>query len=236
LFNWRYHATTIMTILTCLLVLRSHNPPLKPTAEEDIVKVYSVALDSNWCLKPDQSKQFVIPNLKSTAQLLDECLVDSYAVYRAIYVFYENWKSWFGDEGGEVDDMINNLLIEWGDKKRTVRGAYDIHGNYIPNASVVGLAISPNHLWAKRGKKGIGTSSLVHELVHLALWNIHGSADPTHEGGEDGLWTEAHTEFIKETNDLLFLIGDRSLADPNYSMDTLRSVMESYLKNGENSK
>ena len=235
MYNWRFHATTIMTTVTCLLVLQGHNPSVAPPVDETQIEVYSVALDANWCIKAEHSRQFVIPHLKNTAQLLDICHVDSYAVYRSIYIFYENWKGWFGDDGEEVKEMINNLLIEWGDKKRTVRSAYDIHGNHVSNASVVGLALSPNHLWAMRGKEGIGTSSLVHELVHLALWNVYGSADPTHEGGIDGLWTEEHTEFIKETNQLLFLIGDRSLSDSNYSMDTLRSVMRKYL-NGTSNK
>ena len=225
-----------MTTMACLLALQSHDGNLRPVIleQEENVRVYSVSLDAEWCLEAEHAAHFIIPNLQKTVQIMDVCQVDSYAVYRAIYVFYENWKNWFGDEDKVVHHMINNLLIEWGDKRRTVRGAYDIHGQFISNASVVGLAISPNHLWAKRNPKGIGASSLVHELVHLALWNTHGSADPTHEGGDDHIWTEEHTEFIRETDDLLFLIGDRSLADPNYSMDTLRSVMESYLGDGEN--
>ena len=197
---------------------------------------YNVSLQESWCVQATILTHIKIPELQNTYQLLDECVVDSYAVYRSMYVFYENWKYHFGDDTGKVRETINNVLIQWGDKRRTVAGAYDLVGRFIKQASVTGLALSPSHIWVKRGEKGIGTSSLVHELVHITLWNLYGSADPTHEGGDDDIWTEKHTKFIKETNNLLFLIGDNNLADPNYSMDILQAVMESTLRNETESR
>ena len=193
---------------------------------------YNVSLQEDWCTQATILTHIKIPYLQNTHQLLDECDVDPYAIYRAIYVFYDNWKRHFGDPTGEVKETINNVLIQWGDKRRTVAGAYDINGQFIKQASVTGLALSPSHVWVKRGEKGIGTSSLVHELVHITLWKLYGSADPTHEGGDDNIWRQQHTDFIKETNNLLFLIGDRNLADPNYSMEILQEVMESTLRDG----
>ena len=239
MFGWRYYATTIMfsslaylaTTLVCLVAIKSCNK--KETPKPEPLAVYSVELDLEWCETPRHSKQFLIPKYENTVQILDVCEVSALAVSRSLYVFYQNWVAWFGDDTGEVRHMLNNLLIEWGDTKRTVHSAYNIHGRLIKNVRVTGLAIAPNHMWVMRGEKGIGTSSFVHELVHLALWNVYDNADPTHEGGEDNLWTKEHTEFINETKDLLFLIGDRYLADPNYNMDTLRSVMESNLRYGE---
>lgn len=197
---------------------------------------YNVSFQDHWCVQASILTHIKIPELKNTYHLLDECEVSEYAVYRAIYIFYENWRYHFGDDTGKVRETINNVLIQWGDKRRTVSGAYDINGKYIQHPRVTGLALSPSHIWVKRGEKGIGTSSLVHEFVHIALWNLHGSADPTHEGGDDGIWTEKHTHFIKETNNLLFLIGDNNLADPNYSMDILRAAMESTLRNDKESE
>mgnify|MGYP001194717442 FL=1 len=221
------------TLLTFNVFTAWHQKVVLHEQQQKKELFYNVSLQDDWCVQARILTHIKIPELKNTYQLLDECEISEYAVYRSIYIFYENWKHHFGDSTGKVRETIDNVLIQWGDKRRTVAGAYDINGKFIQQASVTGLALSPSHVWVKRGEKGIGTSSLIHELVHITLWNLYGSADPTHEGGEDNIWTDKHTQFIKETNNLLFLIGDNNLADPNYSMDILRAVMESTLRNGK---
>ena len=221
-------ACAIQTFTLSCQVYHRANPPAPKKIH---AKEFSVTLDEYWCHRAMVLTHIKIPELENTNQLLDECVVDPLAVSTSINIFYEQWVNRFGDPEMKVERMINNLLIQWGDKKRTVHAAYDINGNYIENATVSGLALSKGHVWVRRGLKGIGTSSLVHELVHLALWVEHENPDPTHEGGTDNVWGDEHTRFIKEINNLLFLIGDRNLGDATYIEKNLREVMESTLEN-----
>ena len=48
----------------------------------------------------------------------------------------------------------------------------------------------------------IGTTSLVHELVHIALWSTppHYKPDTDHEGHKFKGWTKEHTSFIYDVN------------------------------------
>ena len=48
-------------------------------------------------------------------------------------------------------------------------------------------------------------TSLVHELVHVAIYALHHGehGDPDHEGDKYTGWTSEHTDFIKETNNIL---------------------------------
>ena len=219
-------ACSLQTFTLSCQVYNRANPP-KPKKIHS--REFSVTLDEYWCHRAMVLTHIKIPNLENTNQLLDECTVEPLAVSTSIGIFYEEWSRRFGDRDLEVHNMVNNLLIQWADKKRTVHAAYDMHGQYKENVTVSGLALSRNHIWVRRGKKGIGTSSLVHELVHLALWAQYDSPDPTHEGGDDDLWKKEHTQFIKDVNLLLFSIGDRKLADANYINESLREEMESAL-------
>ena len=185
--------------------------------------------DTTRCITPQVLTHIKIPNLENTYHLLDECEVNPYLVYRTMFVFYEAWLLWFDDEGGQVRESINNVLVEWGDKDRRTPAAYNIHGEYITNVLVNGLALSPGHIWVRRDSKSIGNSSLVHEMVHIALWNKYGDADPSHEGGEDTIWTTEHTDFIREVDRILFLMGDAVLSNPLHTDDEIRMIMENHM-------
>ena len=100
--------------------------------------------------------------------------------------------------------MANDVMINWGLETKTVPTAYNIDGVRLKNPVVVGLAISPTILWAHVGDTGyVSDTSLVHELVHLALWAINGHADADHEGNNHGGWTSKHSRFVRELNSLL---------------------------------
>ena len=234
--NWN-RVSIVFLAFACLLQTATfsfqvYNRVARPAPKKIGIKEFNVSLvEKDWCHRAVVLTHIKIPKLENTHQLLDECQVAPLAVSSSIMVFYSRWTDVFGDPEGKVGNMLNNLLIQWGDKKRTVYAAYDINGNYIENATVSGLALSKGHIWVRRGAKGIGTSSLVHELVHLALWVEAGSPDPTHEGGDDDIWKDEHTQFIKEVNKVLFLIGDRKLADANYISKNLWGVVESTLGN-----
>ena len=61
------------------------------------------------------------------------------------------------------------------------------------------------NIWVEIKTSQIWSSSFVHELVHIIVWNqnngIHG--DPDHEGEKFSGWTVEHSELIKKVNNIL---------------------------------
>ena len=148
----------------------------------------------------------ILPSFHAASQIVPSCQTfDRDEVAWAMNVFYKEWKKEFGDPEGKVFNMLNNVMITWGDKERTVPLAYSVRGKLIKNPTVTGLAISPTILWAHVGDLGyVSETSLVHELVHLALWATDGDPDANHEAGAShGGWTTEHTSFIWRINKFL---------------------------------
>ena len=126
-------------------------------------------------------------------------------VSQAMIIFYNQWIKHFGDRDGKVLNALNNLMIEWSVNKKTVSG-YDINGQYVNNASVVGASLTPGYVWLyARDDKKIHSSSLIHELVHISIWAKHrwSHGDADHEGDKYKGWTKKHTLFIHEINNML---------------------------------
>ena len=131
---------------------------------------------------------------------------DEARVSSAILVFYKSWKAEFGDSKGLVKASLDKLMIEWSSEEKIYdSGVTDIHGNMIKKGVVKGMTLSPTFIWLKRNLYNrMFATSLVHELVHVALW-AQGcrNGDPDHEGDAIDCWSANHTSFILKTNKLL---------------------------------
>ena len=125
----------------------------------------------------------------------------------AMVIFYHSWVEEFGDSSGLLEERLNRLYIEWGKTTKTLSYVYTVQGIKRDSATVLGLTLAPTHIWVYQREKGdsLSQTSLVHELVHVALWatnpNSHGDAD--HEGNKIPGWTPAHTVLITKINHLL---------------------------------
>ena len=124
----------------------------------------------------------------------------------SIKLFVSEYSKHFNVEESLIWSYLTNLKIESSIYPREVYAAYDSKGNYLEGGvPVSGLALSKNRIWVEIKTSKIYTSSLVHELVHIIIWNenlgIHG--DPDHEGEKFSGWSKKHTRFIKMTNLIL---------------------------------
>ena len=122
----------------------------------------------------------------------------------AIKIFYKRWKKDFGDKEQGVYKALNNLMIEWVSPSDKEILGYSMDGKVV-RGKVKGIALSPTYIKVRKTQyERIASTSLMHELTHVALWNsgkILG--DPDHEGPAYSGWTNEHTKMIKELNRLL---------------------------------
>jgi hypothetical protein len=126
-------------------------------------------------------------------------------VSQAMIIFYNRWSRQFGDKNKKVLKALNGLMIEWSTEKKTVSG-FDINGQYVVNAPVVGATLSPGYIWLYvKDNEKVYSSSLIHELVHVAIWaqDRYSNGDHDHEGVQHEGWTPQHTLFIYNINNLL---------------------------------
>ena len=122
----------------------------------------------------------------------------------AMKIFYREWKKSFGDPDRKVYEALNKLMIEWHDPRERKILGYSMDGKML-RGRVRGTALSPTYITIRKtAYKRIASTSLVHELVHVALWNSGNIlGDPDHEGMKYSGWTRKHTIFIKNLNNLL---------------------------------
>jgi hypothetical protein len=146
-----------------------------------------------------------IPFFKKATQIVSRC--DAYEKHKtslAMIVFYQQWYEHFGDRNKVVKNMLENVMIEWGNEKKVIKIAYDLKGEVVKEATVVGLAKSGNYIWAWKGYRNkISETSLIHELVHQALRALNGTGDPDHEGRVYKGWTWEHSSMIIKTKKML---------------------------------
>jgi len=122
----------------------------------------------------------------------------------AMMVFYHHWVRWFGDDNLVVKKSLENIMIEWDVNKKTIKKGYSINGDERENIIVVGLTKSKSYIWVWQGYfHKIAESSLVHELVHVALRAKNGHGDSDHEGNIYHGWTKNHTAMILEAKEML---------------------------------
>jgi len=150
-----------------------------------------------------------VPNLPNIISSTTNCIdykFDQKNLAYAIKLFVLEYSREFDVEESKIWSYFFGLEIESSVYPREVQAAYDSKGNYLEgNVPVSGLALSKDKIWVEIKTSDIYTSSLVHELVHVIIWNenlgVHG--DPDHEGSNFSGWTKKHTKFIKKLNLML---------------------------------
>jgi len=170
----------------------------------------SMIPDAWQCKEHGMVPQLVkIPVFENAWQIVESC--DEYPAEGtaiAMVFFYYEWRKNFGDPGREVENALKELMVEWSTVRKTAN-AYDIGGEYIQDASVAGLAISKSVVWVKaKPGKLICNTSLVHELVHIAIWAIEKTGgDADHLGPKYPGWTVDHSALIQKVNNQLCGLG-----------------------------
>lgn len=156
--------------------------------------------------KTNHPQMVQIPQFKNSWQIQRNCeFPKAQNVAFVVELFYKEWNLRFGDKNRRVLKAFNNLMIEWGRKKKPILGAaFDVGGQPIVGEAR-GLTLMPGYIWLWENKyERIAATALVHELVHSAIWasnGVHG--DPDHEGSDFAGWTKEHTKLIREINNLL---------------------------------
>ena len=127
-------------------------------------------------------------------------------VSQAITIFYHQWKRRFGDNEDRIKKNINELMIEWSSEEKTHEDTENKDGQIVITIKIIkGMTLTPTYIWLKTNPyKRVYASSLIHELVHVALWTQKcRGGDPDHEKGYPVCWTAEHNDFIRDVNRLL---------------------------------
>lgn len=152
-----------------------------------------------------------VPGFKKSFIIVERCNeVDRERVSVAFKVFIAEWERVTKNTHSTsvVKESINKLVVKFSSEKKTAN-AYTIDGTYGKSFSLSGLTLSPGWVWVKilPGQRLCNTS-LAHELVHVALWNLSGKhGDPDHLGKAFKGWEVYHGLIIQETNTLLCELG-----------------------------
>ena len=149
-----------------------------------------------------------VPGYNEAWMVVQNCeYYDREKVAIAINTFYLEWLTKFGDSDGKVLKGLNEMMITFDDKTKRVRG-YGLSG--LPfEGRASGLTLTPHWVWVRvEPNERLCETSLVHELVHAAIWALKGTdADPDHEGKKYTGWTVDHSMLIQEVNDSLCVLG-----------------------------
>tara|TARA_B100001057_G_C22762324_1_gene916326 strand:- start:168 stop:767 length:600 start_codon:yes stop_codon:yes gene_type:complete len=159
------------------------------------------------CLNDKFKKNIAgLPNIASSTTRCIDYKFDEKNLAYAIKLFVSEYSREFDVDELKVWSYFYGLEIESSIYPREVQAAYDSKGNLLEGiVPVSGLALSKDKIWVEIRTSHIYTSSLVHELIHVIIWNenlgIHG--DPDHEGKNFSGWSKKHTKFIKKINLML---------------------------------
>ena len=199
IFFWRHSAI----LLFSLMLLGSGLLAIPPTA-----MAHSQAKPRCKIKPPLYIFMQKLPIYDHAWQALNDCnKYPPHDVALALTIFYHSWVEEFGDSQGLLEERLNRLYIKWGKTTKTLKYVYSVEGIKRDSATVLGLTLSPTYIWVYQREKedSISQTSLVHELVHVALWatNPHSHGDPDHEGDKIPGWTPAHTALIGKINHLL---------------------------------
>ena len=142
--------------------------------------------------------------LNATSIALGEEEIPPNDLSRAIRFFYAMWIDKYGDEDEKLLTNLNFLTVISSDEMMEVSsGAFWVDGSpIVEKTRVVGLTWSPTRIWIWIDPSHkISDTSLIHELIHVALWSANGTTgDIDHEGDKEVYWTDEHTMFIEIAN------------------------------------
>jgi len=182
----------------------------QPDLEYQPAGLFHRQISTKGCESNKPGKIHRVPSFRFTYQLTDMCeyYYPSHTAL-AMSVFYIEWTVTFGDPNRTVRGALDELMIEYNSYQKRLRRVYSIDGTYRPGPTIINGMTSENgkyiFVWAGTMPGRLYDTSLVHELVHVAIYAYHGGAhgDPDHEGPKYPGWTSEHTEFIKSTNRIL---------------------------------
>ena len=147
----------------------------------------------------------MIPFFKSSSQIMPNC--DTHPKHKtamALMIFYHHWVEYFGDKDYKIKNMLEQVMITWGTKKRTVKRSYNLYGELSEGREVTGIALTNTTIWVWEGYfHKISETSLMHELVHVILRVKNGHGDRDHEGDKYSGWTVEHSALIYEAKEML---------------------------------
>lgn len=191
----------LVLFLLCCAACPMHSGQISLLSSEN-KKIYNTSV-----CKPNKPfpQMIVLPFFESATQVVPDCKTyPKYQTSLAMMVFYQHWVSNFGDEDLSVKKMLRNVMIEWDHNKKSIARAYSITGAKVENPTITGLVKSNSIIWVWKGyDHKIANSSLVHELVHLALRAKNGHGDSDHEGYRYYGWTARHTHMITQIKKVL---------------------------------
>jgi len=128
-------------------------------------------------------------------------------VSQAVTIFYQKWKKTFGDRENRIKKNLDELMIEWSSEDKSIesRERNRMGQTVITRTIIKGMTVCPTYVWLKTNfYKRVYASSLIHELVHVALWTqVCKGGDPDHEKGYPPCWTKQHNDFIRHVNGIL---------------------------------
>jgi hypothetical protein len=146
-----------------------------------------------------------LPILKNSWVKVPHCLLpEPKDISFSIVVFESEWTKTFGKSDALLV-ALNSLFIEMDEEDKAVTG-YTKSGVKFIDAKIVGLARTPTWIWIHATPTDrLCQTSLVHELVHIALWadSPAGHGDPDHEGEKYPGWSLEHSAFIDRVNKML---------------------------------
>lgn len=152
-----------------------------------------------------------VPGFKKSYIMVYNCgAMDRQRVSIGTTIFLEEWGRVHRSDiqYRAVEETMNNLLIEFSNVDKRLN-AWDVSGNYIKNANVVGLAQGPTMAWVKAEPGDLlCQTSFAHELMHLAIWTLKGTdGDPDHLGKKYMGWTADSMMIIQYVNQRLCALG-----------------------------
>jgi len=172
-----------------------------------LIKVLTLCLFLLSGCASSQQEMINLPHSKNAWQIKDSNDVpDPDRISRSIVIFHRMWKEKFGDRRGQVKESLDNLMIEWSTEEKVLLNAgRDNQGRLVKRGRAKGMTLGPTYIWLRTTQyKRVFATSLIHELVHVALWAQEcKGGDPDHEGDKYVCWTKEHTKFIVYLNKIL---------------------------------
>ena len=110
----------------------------------------------------------VVPFFKNATQIVPNCKTyPKHKTALSIMVFYHHWLKWFGDEDLVAKNTLEKVMIEWGLEKKTLKSAFNLKGEKIKNATIIGLTLTSTVVWDQYSGWTVEHSALIYEAKEM---------------------------------------------------------------------